>query len=197
GERLSAILDVQQRNGDMQDYHLSGGIGLISSKLNMEGPIQKGKSSFLFGVRRTYADAMARLSGIKEASNAYLYFYDLNMKLHFTLSPKDQLSVSGYLGKDKMVIKDMADTGWGNFFLTTKWTRTWNERLSSATSLFYNQYAYDYRVDIGMTMGGTAKIKDYGFKEEFHYRINDDNVWHFGLHSTHHDIGPGDYYMNS
>ncbi|KAA6330639.1 hypothetical protein EZS27_020677 [termite gut metagenome] len=196
GERLSAILDIQQRNGDMQDYHLSGGIGLISSKLNMEGPIRKGKSSFLFGVRRTYADAMARLSGIKEASNAYLYFYDLNMKLHFTLSPKDQLSVSGYLGRDKMVVKDMVDTGWGNFFLTTKWTRTWNEKLSSTTSLFYNQYAYDYRVDMGMTVGGTAKIKDYGMKEEFHYRINDNNVWHFGLHSTHHDIAPGDYYMN-
>ncbi|MCD8182823.1 MAG: TonB-dependent receptor [Bacteroides sp.] len=111
GECLSAILDVQQRNGDMQDYGVSGGIGLISSKVNVEGPIQKGKSSFLLGARRTYADAIARLSGVEEAQNAYLYFYDLNMKLYFNLSQRDQLSVSGYPGRDKMVMKDVANMG--------------------------------------------------------------------------------------
>ncbi|MDR2859319.1 MAG: TonB-dependent receptor [Mediterranea sp.] len=197
GERVSAILDVQQRNGNIHDYHLSGGIGLISSKVNAEGPIQKGKSSFLLGVRRTYADAVARSFGIEEASNAYLYFYDLNMKLHFIVSSKDQLSVSGYLGKDKMIVKDMANTGWGNSFLIIKHTRRWNEKLSSVASLFYNQYAYDYRMEIGMTMSGKAIIKDYGFKKEFHYQVNDNNVWLWGLHSTYHNISPGDYYMNS
>ncbi|KAA6337614.1 hypothetical protein EZS27_014313 [termite gut metagenome] len=197
GERLSAILDIQQRNGDIQDYHLSGGIGLISSKLNVEGPIQKGKSSFLFGARRTYADAIARLSGVEDASNAYLYFYDLNMKLHFTLSPKDQLSVSGYLGRDKMILKDVADTGWGNSFVTAKWTRNWNSKLSGAISLLYNQYTYDFHQELGMSSGGYAKIKDYGLKKEFHYQINNDNLLRFGLHSTYHDIGPGNYYTNS
>src|SRR5699024_4943343 len=92
GERLASILDVQQRVGNNREYHVGGGIGLISSNLNIEGPIQKGKSSFLIGGRRTYADDVARLSGVEEAQNAYLYFYDVNMKLNFSLSSKDQLS---------------------------------------------------------------------------------------------------------
>ncbi|KAA6335438.1 hypothetical protein EZS27_016337 [termite gut metagenome] len=197
GERLSAILDIRQRNGDMQGYHLSGGIGVISSKLNVEGPIQKGKSSFLLGARRTYADAVARLSGVEEVANAYLYFYDLNLKLHFTLSPKDQLSVSGYLGRDKMIVKELADTGWGNTFVTAKWTRSWNGKLSGAASLLYNQYTYDYHQELGMSQGGVAKIKDYGLKKDFQYQINDDNLLRFGIHSIYHDIGPGDYYTLS
>jgi hypothetical protein len=197
GERLSAILDVQQRNGDTQDYHLAGGIGLISSKLNVEGPIQKGKSSFIFGARRTYADVIARLSGIEEAANAYLYFYDLNTRLHFFLSSKDQLSVSGFIGRDKLAVKDMADTNWGNSFATAKWTRNWNAKLLSVTSLSYNQYAYDYHAELGMSMDGSAKIKDYGLKEELQYHVNDDNHLRIGLHSTYHDIGPRDFYANS
>lgn len=197
GERLSAILDVQQRNGDMQKYGVSGGIGLIASKINVEGPIQKGKSSFLLGARRTYADAIARLSGVEEAQNAYLYFYDLNMKLYFALSDKDQLSVSGYLGRDKMVLKDMADMSWGNTFATAKWTRTASEKLLSSTSLLFNQYRYGYNMDMGMQMDGDAKVRDYGVKQEFQYRPNIKSTWKFGLQSTYHDLAPGDFNLDS
>ncbi|NDV57922.1 TonB-dependent receptor [Bacteroides sp. 519] len=197
GERLSAILDVQQRNGDMQRYRVSGGIGLISSKLNAEGPIQKGKSSFLFGVRRTYADAIARLSGVEKAQNAYLYFYDLNMKLNFALSDKDQLSVSGYLGRDKMVLKDMADMGWGNAFLNAKWTRIMSPTWLSTTSFGYNKYSYGASMNIGMNMESNAKIQDYVLKHEFQYSPNENNIWRFGLQSTWHDLAPGDFKAES
>lgn len=197
GERLSAILDVQQRNGDMQDYTVSGGIGLISSKINVEGPIQKGKSSFIVGARRTYADAIARLSGISEAQDAWLYFYDLNMKLYFALSEKDQLTVSGYLGRDKMVLKDLADTGWGNAFLNAKWTRTMNSKWLSSTMLQYNQYSYGYNMDMGMELNGDAKIGDYGLKQEFQFKPNEKSSWRFGLNSTWHDLAPGDFNLNS
>jgi len=196
GERLSPILDVQQRNGHMQDYHISGGIGLISSKLNVEGPIQKGKSSFLIGARRTYADAIARLSGVDKAKDAYLYFYDLNMRLNFYLSEKDQLSVSGYLSRDKMVLKDMADMGWGNAFLNARYIRTMNNAWLSSTSLQFNQYSYGYSMDMGMEMKGDAKIRDYGLKHEFHYDASPRNKWRFGLQSTWHDLAPGDFDMN-
>ena len=197
GERLSAILDVQQRNGDMQDYTVSGGIGLISSKLNVEGPIQKGKSSFLIGARRTYADAVARASGIEDAQNAYLYFYDMNMKLYFALSDKDQLSVSGYLGRDKMTMKNLGDMGWGNAFLNTKWTRTINPKWLSTTQLMYNQYSYGYEMDMGMKLKGDAILKDYGFKQEFQYQPNINSIWRMGLQSTYHDIDPGEFHLNS
>jgi len=197
GERLASILDVQQRNGDNQDYHISGGIGLISSKLNVEGPIQKGKSSFLVGARRTYADAIARLSGIEDAKNAYLYFYDLNAKVHFSLSDKDQLSFSGYLGKDKMVLKDAAEVNWGNKFASLKWNRTINNKWNSATSVFYNQYDYYFGMEIGMDMHGTAKIKDYGFRQDFLFQPTSRSIWRFGLSSTYHDLAPGNYEINS
>lgn len=197
GERLSAILDVQQRNGDMQEYGVSGGIGLISSKLNIEGPIKKGKSSFLIGGRRTYADMLAKLSGVKEAQDASLYFYDLNMKLYFALSDKDQLSVSGYLGRDKMKLKDVADMGWGNMFLNARWTRNMSPKWFSSTSLLYNKYSYGYSVDMGMDETGDAKINDYGFKQEFQYTPSVNSTWRMGVQSTYHDIAPGDFDLDS
>jgi len=197
GERLASVLDVQQRNGDNQKYHVAGGLGLISSNINAEGPIQKGKSSFLIGARRTYADAIARLSGVEDAQNAYLYFYDLNMKLNFALSDKDQLSVSGYLGKDKMVLKDAAEANWGNTFLAINWNRTINNKWISKTSLAYNQYDYYFGMEIGMDLNGESKIRDYNLKQEFIFQPNKNSQWRFGLSSTHHDMAPGDYDMNS
>jgi len=193
GERLASVLDVQQRNGDLQDYHVTGGIGLISSSINVEGPIKKGKSSFLIGGRRTYADAIARLSGIEEASNAYLYFYDLNAKLNFSLSDKDMLSFSGYWGKDKMVIKDVADTDWGNLIASVKWSRTINSKWMSATSFNFNKYGYYAHADFGSEMTSEANITDFGLKQDFIYQRNPDNQWRLGLQSTHHDLLPGKY----
>lgn len=197
GERLASILDVQQRNGDNQRYHVEGGIGLISSNISAEGPIQKGKSSFMIGARRTYADAIARLSGIEDAKNAYLYFYDLNMKLNFALSDKDQLTLSGYLGKDKMVLKDAAEMSWGNKFLTLGWNHTYNNKWVSRTSLSYNQYDYFAQMEMGMDLRGGSDITDLGFKHEFLFQPTRNSQWRFGLHSTHHDLAPGDFEMNS
>lgn len=197
GERLASILDVQQRNGNNQKYHIAGGIGLISSNINVEGPIQKGKSSFLIGGRRTYADAIARLSGVEDAKNAYLYFYDLNMKLNFTISAKDQISVSGFLGKDRMVLKDAAEAEWGNKFLTISWNHTFNNKWTSRTSLSYNQYDYHMGMEIGMNMDGKSNIKDYSFKEEFLFQQNKNNQWRFGISSTYHNLAPGNYKLDS
>lgn len=197
GERLSSILDVQQRVGDNQNYHVAGGIGLISSNINAEGPIQKGKSSFLIGARRTYADAIARLSGVEDAKNAYLYFYDLNMKLAFALSEKDRITVSGYMGRDKMVLKDAAEMNWGNTFLSANWSHTYNSKWMAKTSLSYNQYNYFYGMEIGMEMNGKSKIKDYTLKHEYIYQQNPNNRWRFGLSSIYHELAPGDYNINS
>lgn len=197
GERLASILDVQQRNGDNQKYHVAGGIGLIASNINAEGPIRKGKSSFLIGARRTYADALARLSGTKEAQNAYLYFYDLNMRLNFALSNKDQLSVSGYWGRDKMVLKDAAEMNWGNKFLTVNWNRTMSNKWSSKTSLAYNEYDYYMGMEIGMDLQGRANIKDYSLKQEFLFLQSNDNQWRFGFQSIYHNLDPGKYELNS
>ena len=193
GERLSSILDVQQRIGDNQKYHVAGGIGLISSNINAEGPIKKGKSSFLIGARRTYVDAIGKAAGIEEAKNTTLYFYDLNMKLAFALSDKDRLTVSGYMGMDKMKIKEAAEINWGNKFLSTTWNHTYNSKWNSKTSLSYNQYDYFMEMEIGSKENGKSIIKDYSLKHEYIYDRNPGNRWRFGISSTYHDLAPGNF----
>jgi hypothetical protein len=197
GERLSSILDVRQRYGDVNDFHLSGSLGLISSKLNIEAPLQKGKSSFLLGARRTYADDLAHLFDVKEARGNYLNFYDVNMKVKFQLSEKNYLSFSGYTGKDKMTLKDVATTDWGNMFGILKWNSYLNNRWTSRTSVFYSRFDYAFAIDVGMFMGGDvqgkSKINDYGLKQDFTYQHNENSVWKTGFSSTYHDLAPGDY----
>ncbi|HMF73146.1 MAG TPA: TonB-dependent receptor, partial [Flavitalea sp.] len=102
GGRLSSVLDIKMNDGNNQDYNVSGGIGLISSKLNIEGPIQRDKSSFLISARRTYADLFLKLSNDPSINNSSLYFYDLNTKLNYQLGSKDRLYLSGYFGADNL-----------------------------------------------------------------------------------------------
>ncbi|NDC41584.1 MAG: hypothetical protein EBZ77_08545, partial [Chitinophagia bacterium] len=101
GGRLSSVEDIKMNDGNNQNYGVSGGIGLISSKLNIEGPIDSGVSSFLISARRTYADLFLKLSPDSSVNNNKLYFYDLNGKVNYRLSKKDRLFLSGYFGKDK------------------------------------------------------------------------------------------------
>jgi Outer membrane receptor proteins, mostly Fe transport len=193
GERLASVLDVQMRDGDTEEYHLNGGIGLISSKLSVEGPIQKGKSSFILSGRRTYADAIARLSGNEDAKNTTLYFYDLNAKLNFNISDKDRISFSGYWGKDKLAMKEVVDTDWGNLLGTLKWTHQMNGKTSLTTALQFNQYDYHVNLDMGMQMAITSRIKDYVLKQDFLYDYSPNSRWRFGYSSTYHDLDPGIY----
>lgn len=193
GERLASVLDVQMRDGDNENYRLSGGIGLISSKLSVEGPLQKEKSSFILSARRTYADAIARLAGSEDAKNTTLYFYDLNAKLNFNVSDKDRISFSGYWGKDKLGLKEVVDTDWGNLLGTLKWTHQINGKTSLSTALQYNQYDYHVDVDMGMEVAITSRIKDYVLKQELLYDYSPDSRWRFGYSSTYHDLDPGLY----
>jgi len=193
GERLSSVLDVQMKDGDNRQYHLNGGIGLISSKISIDGPIQKGKSSFLISGRRTYADLIARLSGIEDAKNSSLYFYDLNMKINFILSEKDRLYISGYAGEDKMGVDKVVDSNWGNIALALRWNRILNNKMFMNTSLIFNRYSYDVEVDMSMDMKISSNITDYILKQEFQYFHNPSSTWRFGYTSTYHNIAPGKF----
>jgi hypothetical protein len=119
------------------------------------------------------------------------------MKLNFALSDKDHISVSGYLGGDKMVLKDAAETNWGNAVVTTAWSHSFNQKWTSRTSLSYNQYDYYFGMEIGMSLNGRAKIEDYGLKQEFIYQQGKNSHWRFGLNSTYHNLAPGNYNLDS
>lgn len=145
GGRLSSVVDVRMNEGNNQDYHVTGGIGLISSKINVEGPIEKGKSSFLVTGRRTYLDLFTKLSSDSTKNKNSLYFYDLNAKLNFTLGSRDKLYLSGYFGRDNLSSADIFGLNWGNTTGTLRWNHSFGSRLFSNTSLIYSDYSYKMR----------------------------------------------------
>ena len=194
GGRLSSALDIVMNEGNNKDYHVGGGIGLISSRINVEGPIQKEKSSFLLSGRRTYADLVARASGVDGFQDATLYFYDLNAKANYILSDRDRIYLSGYFGRDKLGAKDIMGLDWGNATGTLRWSHIMNDRLFSNTSLIYSDY--DYKISATMNeqdnqLGILSRIRDWDLKQDFQYFPNPENSIRFGFQTTYHTVLPG------
>ncbi|MFN8344306.1 MAG: TonB-dependent receptor [Spirosomataceae bacterium] len=191
GGRLSSVLDIKMNDGNNQDYKIGGGIGLIASHLSAEGPIQKGKSSFLVTGRRTYADAFLKLSNNENLNKNTLYFYDLNAKLNYTFSDKDRLYVSGYFGRDKFGINDLFAIDWGNATGTLRWNHLYSEKLFSNTSLIYSKYSYKVGVANGSSQFNlSSDIQDINLKQEFSYFPNPQNSIRFGANVIHHTLTP-------
>lgn len=196
GGRLSSVLDIKMNEGNNKRYNVSGGLGLISSRLNVEGPIVKDKSSFLISGRRTYADIF--LKATDRFKDNKLYFYDLNAKLNYKLSKKDRLFVSGYFGRDVLGFGNTFGLDWGNATATARWNRIVNSKLFSNTSFIYSNY--DYKISI---KGGDvdfdikSRIKDFNIKQEWQYFANSRNKLRFGLNAVHHTITPGQIEANS
>jgi hypothetical protein len=191
GGRLSSVLDIKMNDGNNQDYKIGGGIGLIASHLSMEGPIQKGKNSFLVTGRRTYADAFLKLSNNENLNKNTLYFYDLNAKLNYTISDKDRLYLSGYFGRDKFGLNDLFSLDWGNATGTLRWNHLYSEKLFSNTSLIYSKYNYEVGVANGSSQFSlNSDIQDVNLKQEFSYFPNPQNSIRFGANVIHHTLTP-------
>lgn len=192
GGRLSSVLDIKMNDGNNQDFGVSGGIGLISAKLNVEGPIQKDKSSFLVTGRRTYADMFLKLSSDSSLNNNKLYFYDINAKLNYELGDKDKLYLSGYFGKDKLGVGDLFGLQWGNTTATLRWNHIFSNKLFSNTSLIYSNYDYTISINSGSVNADIySKIRDYNLKEELQWYPSSNHSVRFGFNSIYHTITPG------
>ena len=190
GGRISSVVDVKMNEGNNQNIEVKGGIGLISSKLNIEGPIQKGKSSFLISGRSTYIDIFLKMDD--QFKNNSLSFYDLNAKLNFTTSDKDRLFISGYLGRDALGLNKRMGIDWGNKTATARWNHLFNSKLFSNTSLIYSDYDYKINIenpDNEFTI--LSSIKDWNLKQMFQYFPDSINEWKFGYNLIHHTIAPG------
>ena len=193
GGRLSSVLDIKMNDGNNQDYNVSGGIGLISSKLNIEGPIQKDKSSFLISARRTYADLFLKLSSDPTINNNALYFYDLNAKLNYQLGSKDRLYLSGYFGADKLGVGDLFGLKWGNGTGTLRWNHIYSNKLFSNTSLIFSNY--NYRIDARSGASDVtlfSQIRDWNIKQEMQWYASDRHNIRMGINSIFHTMHPGD-----
>lgn len=192
GGRLSSLLDIRMKEGNQKNFQATGGIGTISSRLTLEGPIIQDKWSVLISGRRTYADLFLLLSSDKAMRQNKLYFYDLNLKTNYKISDKDRIFVSGYFGRDVFKFGDMFSFDWGNYTLTTRWNHLFTEKLFSNFSFIYSKY--DYKMESGTDASGflwTSNLEDYKFKADFNYYPNPNNTIKFGIEAIHHHFNPG------
>ncbi len=219
GGRLSSVLEINMKEGNMQEMHGSASIGLVASKLMIEGPIVKDKTSFVISGRRTYIDVLTqplirsenRDRGV-DGSQGY-YFYDLNAKVNHKFSNKDRLYLSFYGGTDKFY-SDEKDLGgqfrnntennftWGNITTALRWNHVWNPKLFSNTTLTYSRYKLNFGVLDGETDSITtfkdeisldyrSGIADFAAKIDFDYVPNPDHFIRFGISGIHHRFNPG------
>jgi hypothetical protein len=171
GGRLSSVLDVKMKEGNNKDYHVSGGIGLISSRVTVEGPIQKDRSSFIISGRRTYADLFARLS--PDFKDVKMYFYDLNVKANWAINDENKLYFSGYFGQDVLGVSKTFGSKWGNSTGTLRWNSILTSKLFSNTSFIYSNYDFNvsFKSD-GSETNYNSHIKDFNVKQDFSWYLN-------------------------
>ena len=198
GGRLSSVLDVRMKEGNNKKFTATGGLGLISSRLTLEGPVVNEKTSFLISARRTYADLFFPLlpdTGVKKAK---MFFYDLNLKINHQFSSKDRLFLSAYLGRDKFGQKGSSDAGFGNQTLTLRWNHLFSNRIFS--NLTFIRSKYDYA--LSMSQGGSkyqwnSDLLDYSAKLDMNLFLSTQHEIKAGAIATYHDLNPCTAFMES
>lgn len=193
GGRASSVMDVKMRDGNKKKFGMSGGIGLISSRLTVEAPIVKDKGSFIVSGRRSYADLFLKLSKDTSINQTQLFFYDLNAKANYRLGDKDRIFLSGYFGRDVLGINDAFGFNWGNATGTIRWNHLFSNKLFSNTSIAYSDFDYGFNVGSGEDgFGISSSINDINFKQDFDYFLNSNNKMKFGVNAIYHTFKPGE-----
>ena len=188
GGRASSVLNIYQKEGNKNKFKSQGGVGLISSRLLLEGPLKKGKSSFLIGGRSSYAHLFLPL--IESIDNNKAYFYDLNTKLSYNLNEKNTLYLSGYFGRDVFDIDNLFDLAYGNSVANFRWNHLFSNKLFSNLSLIYSDY--DYTLDFGLAeFDWNLGITNFNFKYDFKNYLNDRIKLEYGLNSIYYKFDPG------
>jgi len=190
GGRLSSLLDVRMKDGNSKKYEFNGGIGLISSRFTVEGPIIKDTSSFIVSGRRTYLDLFFPF--FKQAKGSRLYFYDLTMKINHTINENNRIYLSGYFGRDIMG-QFKSEFGYGNQTLTLRWNHLFGKKLFLNTTVIYSSYKYNLESEFeeASSFKWNAQMNDYSLKFGFSYYLNPNNSIQFGEQSIIHSIDPG------
>lgn len=186
GGRVSSVLDIYQKEGNSNEFHMNGGIGVISSRLLAEGPLEKGKGSFLVAGRSSYAHLFLKLTDNKNSA----YFYDLNTKLSYKLNENNSLFLSGYFGRDVFDIGDQFNNVYGNAVLNLRWNHLYSEKLFSNLSMIYSDYYYGLKLDVA-GLNWDSGIKNYNIKYDFKHYISDRYKMTYGLNAVYYDFNPG------
>jgi len=221
GGRLSSVLDITMKEGNMKEIHGAGSIGIVASKLTLEGPIIKDKTSFIISGRRTYIDLLAKpfikkefRDNDEEGDTGY-YFYDFNAKINHILSDRDRVYASFYSGDDRFYFnlrevtgderdQTESDIGWGNITSALRWNHVWQPKLFSNFTFTYSNYDLDTRVGYGtedlrensieeISVGYLSGINDLAGKIDFDWVPNTSHFIKFGLSAIHHTFKPGKF----
>ncbi len=201
GGRLSSVIDVKLKEGNNREFAGSGGIGLIASRLTLEGPIQKEKSSFIVSGRRTYLDIFTRAVNRSNEDNEDFnpipdyFFYDLNTKINYQFGEKDRLFLSGYFGRDVFGFNSDFfdfDFDWGNATGTARWNHVFSPRLFANTTFTYSDYQYNIQNRVtGFSFQVGSGIRDANLKSDFYYSPNNRHSIRFGASATYHQFTIG------
>ena len=204
GGRVSSVLDISLREGNRKKTEVNGGIGLISSRLTVEGPIMKDKSSFIFSGRRTYIDVLTRplLQETQIAGSGY-YFYDLNAKMNYRFSEKDELFLSGYFGRDVFSFNS-ADAGfnttipWGNAIGSLRWNHLFNDMVFLNMNVTYSDYDFSFTGEQeAFLFGFESGIEDWNYKAQLSIFPNDRHKIKGGINYVYHDFLPTNFFARS
>lgn len=194
GGRLSSVVDVSMKEGNNREYHGEGGIGLIASRLTLEGPIVKEKGSFMLSGRRTYVDIITKPFLKGDAKGSGYYFYDANLKANYRLGARDRIYLSGYFGRDVFSFNSSnfkAHVPWGNTTGTLRWNHQFNDKLFVNTTAVYNDYNFRFsgsQNDFDITLA--SGIRDWNAKTDFDYYTTFNHHIKFGANYTYHTFTP-------
>ncbi|NQY66740.1 MAG: TonB-dependent receptor, partial [Flavobacteriales bacterium] len=198
GGKLSSVLDIRMKDGNNRKFGASGGIGTISSRLTVEGPIVKNKGSFIVSGRRSYADVFLPLAPDTSLRKSILYFGDLNVKANYSLDSNNRIFMSGYFGKDVFGFGGVFGLEWGNTTGTLRWNHVYGSKLFSNVSLIYSKFNYHLGVSEGVVdFNWDSNIQDYGIKIDYNYYLDSKNTIKFGLQVTDHYFNLGKIYSTT
>ncbi len=186
GGRISSVLDIYQKDGNKREYHASGGIGLVASRLLLEGPIKKDEASFLLGGRSSYAHLFLPLFD----NDNVAYFYDLNTKLSYNFDKNNRFFLSGYFGRDVFEISDTFSNSFGNTTLNLRWNHLFSDRLFSNLSLIYSDYYYGLELKF-IEFDFDSGIRNFNLKYDFTHYISDNVDLRYGINSIYYKFNPG------
>lgn len=186
GGRVSSVLDVTQQTGDFNEYKVNGGIGIISSRLLVQGPIQKDKSSFILSGRTSYAHLFLKLAD----NNNSAMFYDLNAKLNYRFDANNTLAFSGYFGNDIFDINDRFASTYGSTMGILSWKHKFSDQLNSNLSAFYSDYRFNLEIPIE-SFKWESNISSYGLKYNWNYQPSEKFKINYGIDGLYYNFNPG------
>lgn len=186
GGRASSVLDIYQKEGNSNSFHMNGGIGLISSRLLAEGPLVKDKGSFIVAARTSYAHLFLKLTDNENSAS----FYDLNAKLNYKFNDNNSLFLSGYFGRDFFNISDQFENTYGNSTFNLRWNHLFSDKLFSNLSTIFSDYYYGLTLN-NVGFNWQSSIKNFNLKYDLKYYMNDKVKLNFGLNSLYYKFNPG------